>query len=136
MDSGASWSPPLSSGPLQAAAMGHSRPQILGIYFSCHSHHTQSSGSPTDCIEYPSISDFLALLVEKNPHRSMLRDYASAFEKHDFYNIDEVAGFSEDRLRGEEFKFSAGNALFFLKEVRAEIRRIDQENGKKKPWLE
>jgi hypothetical protein len=49
---------------------------------------------------------------------------AVLFTSQDFYNINEIADFSEDRLRGEEFGLLAGNAQFLLKAVKGEMKRV------------
>ena len=59
--------------------------------------------SDHDQLNYPLISTFLASLVERNPCHSALADSALVFERLDFYNIDEIADFSEGRLTADEF---------------------------------
>jgi hypothetical protein len=85
---------------------------------------SRTHSSDHDQLNYPLISTFLATLVERNPRRSALADSALVFERLDFYNIDEVADFSEGRLTADEFRLSPGNAQFLLKEVKAEMKRV------------
>ena len=72
---------------------------------------------------YPSITDFLRKLDQKQPQRSLSRHF-NIFEDKDFYNINELVNISAERL-SEEFGFTSGNAAFFLDAVSKEMKRIN-----------
>jgi len=95
-----------------------------------HSNRTDSSNPD---LEFPMISDFLASLVGKYPRRAALAYSATRFEALDFYNINEIADFTEDRLTGTEFELSPGNAQFLIQEVKAEMKRM---RGRKRARLD
>ncbi|KAH7910155.1 hypothetical protein BJ138DRAFT_1009461, partial [Hygrophoropsis aurantiaca] len=92
------------------------------------------SSSPPDrgdATAYPSVDDFLTILHIRHPRRG-LNAYVDTFNKADFYDIDELVDLSEEQLSGPEFLLSAGNARFLLKEVKAEMRKVDQATRKKR----
>jgi hypothetical protein len=102
-------------------------PQVPTNLSHAYSQPPRTASNCTDSssdFKFPSISDFLTLLVEKNTRRKALADAVIRFETLDFYNIDEIADFSEGRLTGKEFELSPGNAQFLLREVKAEMKRI------------
>ena len=80
---------------------------------------------------YPSITDFLRKLDQKQPQRSLSRHF-NIFEEKDFYNINEVVNIAAERLSSQEFGFTAGNAQFFLDAVSKEMKHINRslKNGK------
>lgn len=92
-----------------------------------------SSDPPDEDLEslYPSITDLLQQLDNKHTQCGHSR-HISTFEEKDFYNIDEVAHITAERLSSEEFGFTAGNAQFFLDAIRKEIKRVDRAARKGK----
>lgn len=98
---------------------------------SCRPHRSQdempSSDQPDEELEnpYPSITEFLQQLDERHAQRGLSRHF-NVFEEKDFYNINEVANITSERLSSEEFGFTSGNAQFFLDAIRKEMKRIDR----------
>jgi hypothetical protein len=92
-----------------------------------------SSDPPDEDLEspYPSITDFLRKLDQKQAQRGLSRHF-NIFEEKDFYNINEVVNIAAERLSSEEFGFTAGNAHFFLDAVSKEMKRIDRASKKGK----
>jgi hypothetical protein len=74
---------------------------------------------------YPGITEFLRRLDEKHVQRGLSRHF-NTFEGKDFYNIDELANISVERLSAIEFGLSAGNAQFFLDAIHKEMKQIDR----------
>jgi hypothetical protein len=77
-------------------------------------------------LHYPPISEFLDKLDIEHPRRT-LPMYAAKFEALDFYDIDELASLTEDRLTSTELGMSIGNARFLLREVKDEMKRVDRK---------
>jgi len=77
-----------------------------------------------DANPYLDITDFLKNLDLQHPRRN-LTWYALQFESMDFYNIDEIAKLLVERLSGDEFGLTAGNAQFLWNEVNTEMKRVD-----------
>lgn len=100
------------------------------------SHHPRdempSSDPPDEGPEtpYPSITDFLRKLDQKQAQRGLSRHF-NIFEEKDFYNINEVVNITAERL-SSEFGFTAGNAHFFLDAISKEMKRIDRASRKGK----
>jgi hypothetical protein len=92
---------------------------------------SSDSGYDDDKEKYPSISEFFSNLVQRHPHRSSLSSLTYSFEAQDLYSINEIATFSEDKLRSE-FDVTLGNAQFILEQVKKEIKRVDRINQKKR----
>lgn len=80
---------------------------------------------------YPEINAFITKLSEKQPRRQLTKHIAD-FDVKDYYNIDQLAKITTDRLSGPEFGMTSGNAEFLLDAVRAEIKKIDRVHGKKR----
>ncbi|KIK76754.1 hypothetical protein PAXRUDRAFT_109269, partial [Paxillus rubicundulus Ve08.2h10] len=92
-----------------------------------HDKHMPSSDPPQqDRLHYPPISEFLDKLDIEHPRRT-LPMYAGKFEALDSYDIDELASLTEDRLTSTELGMSIGNARFLLREVKDEMKRVDQK---------
>jgi len=91
-----------------------------------------SSDPPDEDLEnpYPSITDLLQQLNKKHPQHSLAR-HLQVFEEKDFYNINEVADISSEKM-AEEFGMTAGNAHFFLDAIRKEMKRVDHAMRKGK----
>jgi hypothetical protein len=89
-------------------------------------HVLSSDPSNYDRSRYPSISEFLAKLDIEHP-RCRLPTYADRFEGMNFYNIDALVSFTEERLTAMEFGMSLGNVRFLLKEVKDEVKRLDRK---------
>ena len=73
---------------------------------------------------YPGITEFLRCLDEKHVQRGLSHHF-NTFEGKDFYNSDELANISVERLSAIEFGLSAGNAQFFLDAIHKEMKHID-----------
>ena len=80
---------------------------------------------------YPEINAFITKLSEKQP-RHQLTKYIADFDEKDYYNIDQLAKITTDRLSGPEFGMTSGNAEFLLHAVNAEIKKINRLRGKKR----
>ncbi len=83
--------------------------------------------SPPD--EYGFVEPFLTIriflegLVVSNPLRK-LEIYADIFESNDYYDVDEIAGMTYDRLITDPFNMTPGNAEFLLKAIDREVKRV------------
>ncbi|KIJ10237.1 hypothetical protein PAXINDRAFT_157675 [Paxillus involutus ATCC 200175] len=89
----------------------------------------ETPSSPPDfdiMLDYPTIAGFLEKLNAAYPQHG-LPIYAARFEAVDFYNINELASLSEERLTTMEFGMSLGNARFLLKEVKGEMRKVERK---------
>jgi hypothetical protein len=100
-----------------------------------HNHYDDvpSSDPPDDsgANPYPEIRSFLEKLDKQHPRRLLL-PYVEDFEQKDFYHIDEIVKLSMECLTGAEFHLSAGNAQFIVDAAKAEMKRIDRSQGKKR----
>jgi hypothetical protein len=79
---------------------------------------------------YPEINAFIMKLSERQPRRQLTKHIAD-FNAKDYYNIDQLAKITTDRLSGPEFGMTSGNAEFLLDAVHAEIKKINCIRGKK-----
>ena len=84
-------------------------------------------------VAYPEINAFITKLSEKQPRRQLTK-YIADFDEKDYYNIDQLAKITTDRLSGPEFGMTSGNAEFLLDAVNAEIKKINRLRGKKHTW--
>jgi hypothetical protein len=72
---------------------------------------------------FPAIRTFLEGLCISNPLRK-LETYADIFESNDYYDVDEIAGITYERLTTGPFNMTPGNAEFLLKEIERDVKRI------------
>ena len=90
-------------------------------------HDLPSSDPPEDGFlePYPEIKTFLSWLATDNPRRK-LTSFIETFENHDYYTVDDIANVTLERLTGDPFNMTPGNAEFLLKEIGREMKRINQ----------
>jgi hypothetical protein len=90
-------------------------------------HDLPSSDPPEDAFlePYPEIGGFLTGLAIANPKRKLTK-YVDLFEQHDYYNVDDLANITLERLTVDPFNMTAGNAEFLLKSIGKEIMRVIQ----------
>ena len=103
-------------------------PQITSAGSSRAEKHDLPSSDPPDeafLEPYPEIDSFLNRLVVTNPKRK-LSSYIELFENHDYYNVDDIANITLERLTAAPFHMTPGNAEFLLKEIGKEMKRISQ----------
>jgi len=103
-------------------------PQIApGGLFRAEKHDLPSSDPPDEASlePYPEIDAFLDRIEINNPKRK-LTNYKDLFEFHDYYNVDDIADITLERLTANPFNMTHGNAEFLLKEIRKEMKRVNQ----------
>ncbi|KAF8187316.1 hypothetical protein K438DRAFT_2151365 [Mycena galopus ATCC 62051] len=74
---------------------------------------------------YPHIDTFLQQLDAYEPHRKLL-DYITTFDDLDFYNINKIASLKTAEEIVRVTKTTLGNAKYILKQVKAEMKRINR----------
>lgn len=85
-----------------------------------------SSDPPDDSAfqePFPTIRTFLEQLCIFNPLRK-LENYADIFESNDYYDLDEIAGITYERLTSDPFNMTSGNAEFLLKAIEKDVKRV------------
>jgi len=84
-----------------------------------------SSDPPDEAYQepFPTIRTFLERLCIFNPLRK-LEIYADIFESNDYYDVDEIAGITYERLTSDPFNMTAGNAEFLLKAIEKDVKRV------------
>ncbi len=99
----------------------------LGAPSRAEKHDLPSSDPPEGAFlePYPEIDTFLNRLAVANPKRK-LATYIELFETHDYYNVDDIANITLERLTTDPFNMTHGNAEFLLKEVVKEMKRVNQ----------
>jgi hypothetical protein len=92
-----------------------------------HPHPLSSPPTEPDSFAYPFISDFLQRLDQMDPTASRnLSQYSKAFAEEDFFYINELAEYSEDKLV-DVFKMLRGNARFFCQALAKEMKKIRRD---------
>lgn len=103
-------------------------PQMApGGLFRAEKHDLPSSDPPDEAFlePYPEINTFLDNMEMNNPKRK-LTNYKEIFENHDYYNVDDIADITLERLTATPFNMTHGNAEFLLKEIGKEMKRVNQ----------
>ncbi|KAJ7016068.1 hypothetical protein C8F04DRAFT_1203446 [Mycena alexandri] len=76
---------------------------------------------------YPSITDFIEMLIVKTPQRHSLRDVAETLDSLHFFDINEIVHLTANDLGDTKFgSVILGDAQFLVKEVAKEVKRLDK----------
>ncbi|KAJ3902198.1 hypothetical protein F5879DRAFT_1003335 [Lentinula edodes] len=99
---------------------------------SPRSHLMLSSDPPEEDLSSPynTVRDFLVTLHNTVPHRGLI-GYIDIFEKHDYWNIDEILRLGEEALTAPPFELSRGNAGWLIEKIKAQVKRTDRELKKR-----
>ncbi|KAF8160542.1 hypothetical protein K438DRAFT_1985644 [Mycena galopus ATCC 62051] len=90
-------------------------------------HPQLSSDPPEENVSYPSIIDFVAMLIQAVPQRAELRTVGETLDSLHFYQIDEIVSLTVDDLGTERFGFVVpGDATYLLERARKEVKRLDK----------
>ncbi|KAJ7832875.1 hypothetical protein B0H14DRAFT_3871832 [Mycena olivaceomarginata] len=117
--------PPLFGGSLPGY---HPHPPATPQLPSSSAIHPQlSSDPPEEDVSYPSITDFIAMLIRAIPQRESLRSVGETLDSLHFYQINEIVALTVDELGTERFGFVVpGDATYLLDKVRREVKRLDK----------
>ncbi|KAJ2932094.1 hypothetical protein H1R20_g4987, partial [Candolleomyces eurysporus] len=92
-----------------------------------YDHLLSSPPTEPDSAAYPLISDFFQQLDQMDATGSRnLSQYLKTFLEEDFFYINELADYSEDKLV-DVFKMSRGNARFFCQALAKEMKKVRRE---------
>ncbi|KAF8144815.1 hypothetical protein K438DRAFT_1782438 [Mycena galopus ATCC 62051] len=90
-------------------------------------HPQLSSDPPEENVSYPSIIDFVAMLIQAVPQRAQLRTVGETLDSLHFYQIDEIISLTVDDLGTERFGFVVpGDATYLLERARKEVKWLDK----------